>query len=116
MDQREIDLLPSRGAKFYRMGNDVRFVLVVDASTIIGPRAATDQDRKNHPAAWHDFAASPQAFNGADPEAFNHDGVDGAGGSVPGRKAMMTALREKGVKFRATTPTAELADLLRAAS
>ena len=46
-----------RGAKFYRQGGKLMFVLHIDASTRVGPREALADDLDAHPEAFAVFEA-----------------------------------------------------------
>lgn len=91
----ERNVLPKIGASFFLdPDGEVLFQYVADASSVIGPRPATEADKASHAGAWAAFLANPEAaglFNGADPAAFDHDGDGRPGGSVPkprrGRKS-----------------------------
>ena len=47
--------ISKRGPKFYRVGDELLFVLHIDSSTQVGPRAATREDAEEHPEAWAQF-------------------------------------------------------------
>lgn len=94
--------LPMREAVFFRKGKAVLFAFKIDEGNVIGPRLMTAQDRENHPDQWFKFSgvdqeaevdafdqdmaakleAETEAFNGADPEKFDHD-KDGKPGGAP---------------------------------
>lgn len=44
-----------RGARFYEDGGEIMFVHVLDATSRIGPREATDADRAEHPESWRRY-------------------------------------------------------------
>lgn len=46
-----------RGARFYEDAGELMFVNVLDACTWDGPRAATDEDRLDHPDPWARYEA-----------------------------------------------------------
>lgn len=46
------------GPQFERVDDEVLFRYVVDPSNVIGPRAATEKDRVDHPGAWAEFEAN----------------------------------------------------------
>ena len=76
----ERDVMYKPGATFYKEGDALMFRYQADSSSVIGPRLATDADKKAHGAEYAMYLN--EAFNGAPLEAFNHDGVDGPGGSI----------------------------------
>ena len=49
------ETMVKRGAFFTKVEGELRFMYVSDANSIVGPRAATEQDQKNHPEAWAAF-------------------------------------------------------------
>lgn len=52
----ERDFGAAPGARFFRQGDQVMFVYVVDAGTTIGPRPATARDRAEHAGVYRAFA------------------------------------------------------------
>lgn len=108
----ERNVIPSRGARFFREGGEILFEFVIDPTNIIGPRKAKERDSVDHAEAWGLFlqsvadepqddakaapeapealpeviAPEPEPFNGADPAKFDHDGDGEPGGSKPARK------------------------------
>lgn len=50
-----------RGPRFYGEGDGLMFVNYLDSSTRDGPRAATEADTLEHPAAWALFCAEVDA-------------------------------------------------------
>lgn len=81
-------MLPALQHTFVRHEGQVLYAYVIDRSSIIGPRIATDADKAAHPAEWEAFQASEAAFNGADASKFDHDGNGSPGGAKPrGTKA-----------------------------
>ena len=55
--QRNVSL---RGAKFYRQGGKLMFILHLDASTRVGPREATGEDMDAWPEAFAHFEAGDE--------------------------------------------------------
>jgi hypothetical protein len=82
----DVDANPQVGATFLPGDPGPLFRFVVDKTTVIGPRPATEGDRTKYPGAWAHFVAEhpDAAFNGADASKFDHDGKGGAGGSPKG--------------------------------
>lgn len=76
----ERDVMYKPGATFFKEGDTLMFRYQADSSSVIGPRVATDADKKAHGAEYAMYLN--EAFNHAPLEAFNHDGVDGPGGSI----------------------------------
>jgi hypothetical protein len=107
MNPVERNVLPARGPKFSRgPSGEVLFEFVIDATNIVGPRPAKTTDVRDHGGAFQEFCrdggpcsraemeamgfetvepfapAQSQAFNGADPAKFDHDGDGQPGGSL----------------------------------
>ena len=49
-----------RGARFYEDDGELVFVNVLDATSRIGPRPATDEDREAYPDAWAVFEGTKE--------------------------------------------------------
>ena len=69
---REVSGSVKLGPLFFRRDGVTYFQFTVDASSVIGPRKATEQDQIEHPAAWEQFAG-----------ATDRDGDGQMGGSLP---------------------------------
>jgi hypothetical protein len=80
MSNLERDVMYKPGATFYKEGKFLMFRFQADSSSVIGPRVATEADKKAHGAEYDMYLR--EAFNHAPVEAFDHDGVDGPGGSI----------------------------------
>lgn len=80
MSSLERDVMYKPGATFFKEGKFLMFRFQADSSSVIGPRLATDADKAAHGAEYDMYLKT--AFNNAPVEAFDHDGVDGPGGSV----------------------------------
>lgn len=80
MSSLERDVMYKPGATFYKEGKFLMFRFQADSSSVIGPRVATEADKKAHGAEYDMYLK--EAFNHAPIEAFDHDGVDGPGGSL----------------------------------
>jgi hypothetical protein len=76
----ERDVMYKPGATFFKEGKFLMFRYQADSSSVIGPRIATEADKKAHGAEYDMYLK--EAFNHAPVEAFDHDGVDGPGGSI----------------------------------
>jgi hypothetical protein len=74
---RDRNMLPQVGPKFFRDGDAVMFEFVIDSGNVIGPREATRGDQAKHPTAWSAFVEA----GGLDP--LDRDGQGGIGGSLP---------------------------------
>jgi hypothetical protein len=74
----ERDVMYKPGATFFKEGKFLMFRYQADSSSVIGPRVATEADKKTHGAEYAMYLK--EAFNQAPVEAFDHDGVDGPGG------------------------------------
>lgn len=73
----ERNMLPAVGPKFYREGDAVLFVFVIDPGNVMGPRPATRADQEKHASAWSAFAAAEGV------SALDRDATGGDGGSLP---------------------------------
>jgi hypothetical protein len=80
MSNLERDVMYKPGACFFKEGKFLMFRYQADSSSVIGPRIATEADKKAHGAEYDMYLK--EAFNHAPVEAFDHDGVDGPGGSI----------------------------------
>jgi hypothetical protein len=80
MSNLERDVMYKPGACFFKEGKFLMFRYQADSSSVIGPRIATEADKKAHGAEYDMYLKD--AFNHAPLEAFDHDGVDGPGGSI----------------------------------
>jgi hypothetical protein len=69
---------PVLGPRFYREGDEVMFVHVVDRANVLGPRRATNRDKQEHPELWAAYTASLGQLDG------DNDGHPG-GRRRPGR-------------------------------
>jgi hypothetical protein len=80
MSALERNAIVKKGALFFESDGTVQFQYTIDASSIIGPRKATDQDKKDHAGAWASFleTLSDDPFSQLD-----HDGDGRPGGSLP---------------------------------
>jgi hypothetical protein len=67
-----------RGASFYKEGDVVWFQFQADASSKVVQKA-NDQHKVEYPLEWQAYLS--EAFNGADPAKFDHDGDGLPGGS-----------------------------------
>jgi hypothetical protein len=76
----ERDVMYKPGATFFKDGKFLMFRFQADSSSVIGPRVATEADKKAHGAEYDMYLK--EAFNYAPVEAFDHDGVDGPGGAA----------------------------------
>lgn len=76
----ERDVMYKPGATFFKDGKFLMFRYQADSSSVIGPRVATEADKAAHGAEYAMYLK--EAFNHAPVEAFDHDGVDGPGGSI----------------------------------
>lgn len=45
----------TRGPRFFREGEGLMFEFIIDASNVVGPRPATEGDKRNHLEAWEAF-------------------------------------------------------------
>jgi hypothetical protein len=81
MSNLERDVMYKPGAVFFKDGDALMFRFQADSSSVIGPRPATDADKKTHGFEYEQYLAG--AFHHAPLEAFDHDGVDGPGGAAP---------------------------------
>jgi hypothetical protein len=80
MPDLERDANPRFGAYFFKSGDDLMFQFQADSSSKIGPRKATDTDKRDHAGAYEDYLS--EAFRGAPLEAFDHDDNGHPGGAV----------------------------------
>jgi hypothetical protein len=80
MSNLERDVMYKPGATFFKDGKFLMFRFQADSSSVIGPRVATEADKRAHGAEYAMYLK--EAFNYAPIEAFDHDGVDGPGGSI----------------------------------
>jgi hypothetical protein len=80
MSNLERDVMYKPGATFFKVDDVLMFRYQADSSSVIGPRVATAADKKAHGAEYDMYIK--EAFNHAPVEAFDHDGVDGPGGSI----------------------------------
>lgn len=76
----ERDVMFRPGAHFFKADGVLMFRYQADSSSVIGPRAATEADKKAHGFEYEQYLS--EAFHNAPLEAFDHDGVDGPGGSI----------------------------------
>lgn len=72
------------GAQFIASPDGPMFVYAIDANNVIGPRKATNSDKREHAGEWATFEAQ-QAAEGPH-SAFDHDGDGHEGGSLPKAK------------------------------
>jgi hypothetical protein len=70
-------MLPKVGATFSRVDGEVVFTFIIDSANVIGPKPATRDLQKAHPAAWAAFCQTE------DVSALDRDAKSGAGGSLP---------------------------------
>lgn len=84
----ERNMLPTVGASFYREGDDVLFVFVIDPGNIMGPRPATRADQEKHAGAWAAFCAADGV------SALDRDGSGEDGGSLPSESPVVVAVQE----------------------
>jgi len=80
MSKLDREAIFKRGASFYKEGETVYFQFQADASSKVVAKA-TDAHKAEHPLAWKLYLE--EAFNGADPAKFDHDGDGEIGGSLP---------------------------------
>lgn len=80
MSDLERDVMFRPGATFYKEGKFLMFRFQADSASVIGPRVATEADKKAHAFEYDRYLED--AFNSAPIEAFDHDGVDGPGGAA----------------------------------
>lgn len=80
----ERDVMYKPGATFFKEGKRLMFRFQADSSSVIGPRLATDADKKAHGAEYDMYLK--EAFNHAPVEAFDHDSDGFVGGSMPAPK------------------------------
>jgi hypothetical protein len=74
----ERDVMYKPGATFFKEGKFLMFRYQADSSSVIGPRVATEADKKAHAFEYERYLAD--AFNDAPLEAFDHDGDGAVGG------------------------------------
>lgn len=108
----ERNMLPTVGASFYRDGDDVLFVFVIDPGNIMGPRPATRADQQKHAGAWAAFCAAD------DVSALDRDASGEDGGSLPSESPVVVAVQAPALfdeamvaEFRAVTDEIEAADM-----
>jgi len=78
MSKLEREAVFKRGASFFKDGDTVYFRFKADASSEVVAKA-TDAHKAEYPLEWKLYL--DDAFNGADPAKFDHDGDGSAGGS-----------------------------------
>lgn len=76
----ERDVMYKPGATFFKEGKRLMFRFQADSSSVIGPRLATDADKKAHGAEYDMYLK--EAFNHAPVEAFDHDSDGEPGGAI----------------------------------
>lgn len=76
----ERDVMYKPGATFFKDGKFLMFRYQADSSSVIGPRVATEVDKKAHGAEYAMYLK--EAFNHAPVEAFDHDDNGEPGGAV----------------------------------
>ncbi len=76
----ERDVMYKPGATFFKDGGVLMFRYQADSSSVIGPRVATDADKKAHGAEYAMYLN--EAFNHAPVEAFDHDSNGEPGGAI----------------------------------
>lgn len=76
----ERDVMYKPGACFFKEGKFLMFRYQADSSSVIGPRVATEADKKAHAFEWEQYLAG--AFNDAPLEAFDHDHNGEPGGAA----------------------------------
>jgi len=77
----ERDVMYKPGATFFKEGKFLMFRYQADSSSVIGPRVATEADKKAHAFEYERYLAD--AFNDAPLEAFDHDDNGEPGGVAP---------------------------------
>lgn len=80
MSQMERDVMYRPGAHFFKADGVLMFRYQADSSSVIGPRAATEADKKAHGFEYEQYLA--EAFNHAPLEAFDHDDNGEPGGAA----------------------------------
>lgn len=60
---------PAKGARFYRVGEQVMFEFGIDGTNRIGPRPARKADKAEHPGAWSRFAEGNTGATLPDPSS-----------------------------------------------
>jgi len=78
MSTLERDSIYTPGALFFEWDGEVMFQFQADSSSKIGPRLATNADKRDHAGAWANFN------EGRLPQ-LDHDGDGAPGGSVARR-------------------------------
>lgn len=76
----ERDVMYKPGASFFKDGKFLMFRYQADSSSVIGPRVATETDKKAHGAEYAMYLK--EAFNHAPVEAFDHDDNGQPGGAA----------------------------------
>jgi hypothetical protein len=76
----ERDVMYKPGACFFKEGKFLMFRYQADSSSVIGPRVATEADKKAHAFEWKQYLA--EAFHDAPLEAFDHDDSGEPGGAA----------------------------------
>jgi hypothetical protein len=76
----ERDVMYKPGATFFKEGKFLMFRYQADSSSVIGPRVATEMDKKAHAFEYERYLA--EAFNHAPLEAFDHDNSGEPGGAA----------------------------------
>jgi len=76
----ERDVMYKPGACFFKEGKFLMFRYQADSSSVIGPRVATEADKKAHAFEYEQYLAD--AFNHAPLEAFDHDDNGEPGGAA----------------------------------
>jgi len=80
MSNLERDVMYKPGATFFKEGKFLMFRYQADSSSVIGPRLATEADKKAHGAEYAMYLN--EAFNHAPVEAFDHDNDGEPGGAA----------------------------------
>jgi hypothetical protein len=80
MSNLERDVMYKPGATFFKEGGVLMFRYQADSSSVIGPRLATEADKKAHGAEYAMYLSN--AFNHAPIEAFDHDNDGEPGGAT----------------------------------
>lgn len=76
----------TRGPRFFRDGGGLMFEFIIDASNVVGPRPATEGDKRNHPEAWDAFAAEYPLVPSSDEAPLDRKSVEIAGATAEYRR------------------------------
>jgi hypothetical protein len=80
MSKMERDVMYRPGARFFKEDGVLMFRFQADSASVIGPRPATEADKKAHGFEYDQYLV--EAFNHAPLEAFDHDQSGEPGGAL----------------------------------